>query len=249
MIYLMKKFKINFFRYSLNSILVNWPQKISIEISNDINSLCKVILNNPDILEFRKGYCSLLIIFKSKIIDYNNVCDALFEIHNNLKVDDINVVKKSIWEIPVCYEKQFSNDLDEYSKKISLPKDEIIQIHSSKIYYIHMYGFLPGFMYLGGLDSKLFLKRKNIPSRRVIKGSVAIGGTQTGIYPSNCPGGWYVIGNTPLNLFNTSNSTKPVIIPDANYIKFIPVSAEEYSFIEYSVKHLKYKLQKKDYSD
>ena len=71
----MKKFKINFFRYNLNSILVNWPQNISIEISNDINSFCKLILNYPNILEFRKGYCSLLIIFKTKTIDYDMVCD------------------------------------------------------------------------------------------------------------------------------------------------------------------------------
>ena len=64
----MKKFKINFFRYNLNSILVNWPQNISIEISNDINSFCKLILNYPNILEFRKGYCSLLIIFKTILL-------------------------------------------------------------------------------------------------------------------------------------------------------------------------------------
>ena len=249
MIYLMKKFKINFFRYNLNSILVNWPQNISIEISNDINSFCKLILNYPNILEFRKGYCSLLIIFKTKTIDYDKVCDSLFEIHNKLQRDNVNVVKKIVWEIPVCYENEFSSDLDEYSKKISLSKEEIIQIHSSKTYYIHMYGFLPGFMYLGGLDSKLFLKRKNIPSRRVLKGSVAVGGNQTGIYPSNSPGGWYVIGNTPLNLFNTSSFSKPVIIPDANYVKFIPVSADEYSFIEHSVKNLKYKLKKREYND
>ena len=63
----------------------------------------------------------------------------------------------------VCYEKQFSSDLEDYSNKISLSKDEIIEIHSSKIYYLHMYGFLPGFMYLGGLDDRLFISRKSIP--------------------------------------------------------------------------------------
>ena len=165
----------------------------------------------------------------------------------NLKV--FIPAKKSVWEIPVCYEKQFSSDLEDYSNKISLAKDEIIEIHSSKIYYLHMYGFLPGFMYLGGLDNRLFIPRKSIPSRRILKGSVAIGGAQTGIYPSDSPGGWYVIGKTPVNLFNTSNFNQPVNIPVANYIKFRPISLDEFILIENSIKNSEFKIKKTEYND
>ena len=236
----MRKYKINFFHYSQNSILVNWPQTISTEISTDINTLCKALYNDENIIEFRKGYCSLLIQFNSENISYNHFRDYLINIYKNLK--EINIVKPSVWEVPVCYDNCFSIDMKEYSKKISLTKDEIIKLHSSKTYYLHMYGFLPGFMYLGGLDSKLQISRKTIPSRRVLKGSVAVGGSQTGIYPSNSPGGWYVIGNTPINLFDASNLNQPVAFPDSNYVKFSPVSIKEYELIKDEVEKSEYKF-------
>ena len=236
----MRKYKINFFHYSQNSILVNWPQTISTEISTDINTLCKALYNDENIIEFRKGYCSLLIQFNSENISYNHFRVYLINIYKNLKA--INIVKPLVWELPVCYDNIFSSDMNEYSKKISLTKDEIIQLHSSKTYYLHMYGFLPGFMYLGGLDSKLQISRKTIPSRRVLKGSVAVGGSQTGIYPSNSPGGWYVIGNTPINLFDASNLNQPVAFPDSNYVKFSPVSIKEYELIKDEVEKSEYKF-------
>ena len=236
----MGKYKINFFHYSQNSILVNWPQSISTEISTDINTFCKALYNDENIIEFRKGYCSLLIQFNSENISYNHFRVYLINIYKNLK--EINIVKPSVWEIPVCNDNIFSFDMNEYSNKISLTKDEIIQLHSSKTYYLHMYGFLPGFMYLGGVDSKLQISRKTIPSRRVLKGSVAVGGSQTGIYPSNSPGGWYVIGNTPINLFDASNLNQPVAFPDSNYVKFSPVSIKEYELIKDEVEKSEYKF-------
>ena len=243
---IMRKYKINFFHYSQNSILVNWPQSISIEISTDINTLCKALYNDENIIELRKGYCSLLIQFSSENISYNHFRVYLINIYKNLK--EINIVEPSVWVIPVCYDNCFSFDMKEYSKKISLTKDEIIQLHSSKTYYLHMYGFLPGFMYLGGLDSKLQIPRKTIPNRRVLKGSVAVGGSQTGIYPSDSPGGWYVIGNTPINLFDASNLNQPVAIPDSNYVKFTPVSIEEYELIKDEVEKSEYKFIKREFN-
>ena len=243
----MGKYKINFFHYSQSSILVNWPQSISIEISNDINTFSKALCNDEKIIELRKGYCSLLIQFDSENISYNHFRVNLINIYKNLK--EVNIVKPSVWEVPVCYHDSFSFDMKEYSKKISLTKDEIIQLHSSKTYYLHMYGFLPGFMYLGGLDSKLHIPRKTIPNRRVLKGSVAVGGSQTGIYPSDSPGGWYVIGNTPINLFDASNLNQPVAIPDSNYVKFTPVSIEEYKLIKDQVEKTEYKFIKREFND
>ena len=240
----MGKYKINFFHYSQSSILVNWPQSISIEISNDINTFSKALCNDEKIIELRKGYCSLLIQFDSENISYNHFRVNLINIYKNLK--EVNIVKPSVWEVPVCYHDSLSFDMKEYSKKNSLTKDEIIQLHSSKTYYLHMYGFLPGFMYLGGLDSKLHIPRKTIPSRRVLKGSVAVGGSQTGIYPSDSPGGWYVIGNTPIDLFDASNLNQPVAIPDSNYVKFKPISIEEYKLIKHEVEKSEYKFIKSE---
>ena len=114
----MRKYKINFFHYSQNSILVNWPQSISTEISTDINTFCKALCNDENIIEFRKGYCSLLIQFNSENISYNHFRVYLINIYKNLK--EINIVKPLVWDIPVCYDNIFSFDMNEYSKKISL---------------------------------------------------------------------------------------------------------------------------------
>ena len=108
-----------------------------------------------------------------------------------------------------------------------------------------MYGFIPGFMYLGGLNKKLSISRKKIPDRKILKGSVAIGGGQTGVYPADSPGGWYVIGNTPINLFNLSNNSSPVNIPVGDYVQFKSISSVEYHDIKKKVEKDKYRLVKR----
>ena len=135
----MRKYKINFFHYSQNSILVNWPQSISTEISTDINTFCKALCNDENIIEFRKGYCSLLIQFNSENISYNHFRVYLINIYKNLK--EINIVKPLVWDIPVCYDNIFSFDMNEYSNKISLTKDEIKGYFTSFIGYAKKYGF------------------------------------------------------------------------------------------------------------
>ena len=117
-----------------------------------------------------------------------------------------------------------------------MSKNEIVSLHSNKTYYLHMYGFIPGFMYLGGLDKKLFIQRKDKPSRNILKGSVAIGGSHTGVYPSNSPGGWYVIGNSPLNFFDIGK-------------KDSPISESEFKKIEVLSKEGKYSPNKTFYND
>lgn len=243
----MREFNIRFFHYSSNSILISWPDLISIEISNDIDSLIKHLKVDKNILELIKGYNSLLVQYKNDISDFNLSCNFLKKIYNEL--DRVELEKKLIWEIPVCYEMNFAKDINFYSKKISLSHEQIINLHSSKTYFLHMYGFLPGFMYLGGLDKKLAISRKTIPDRKILKGSVAVGGNQTGIYPSQSPGGWYVIGNSPINLFKLIDDNSPVEIPVGSYVKFISVSSTEYYDIKDEVDNNKYQLVKKKYND
>ena len=243
----MVSYEIQFSRVGSNSLIINWPQIISIEISENINQFIDLIMGDLYIEEFRVGYCSILIVYKSREINYEDFCKILSKYYSDL-TDSISV-KKHVWEIPVCYDDSYAIDLDEYSKKISLSKNEIVSLHSNKTYYLHMYGFIPGFMYLGGLDKKLFIQRKDKPSRNILKGSVAIGGSQTGIYPSNSPGGWYVIGNSPLNFFDIGKKDSPVIVPAGDYVKFLPISESEFKKIEVLSKEGKYTLNKRFYND
>jgi UPF0271 protein len=130
-------------------------------------------------------------------------------------------------KIPVCYEDEYAPDLEHIAKRSGLSKNEVIALHSKNEYLVHMLGFLPGFLYLGGLDEQLQCPRKDTPRKKIDAGSVGIGGHQTGIYPVESPGGWQIIGRTPIKLFNPENNI-PVIASPLDRVKFVPVSKTEF---------------------
>ena len=121
-------------------------------------------------------------------------------------------------------------------------------MHSKAIYSVYLIGFLPGFMYLGGLDYTLHIPRKKEPRIRVPKGSVAIGGEQTGIYPQQSPGGWNILGNTPINLFDKSKDI-PCFAKPGDKVKFFQISEDEYKLIEKEVELDLYELNKEVLND
>ncbi len=130
-------------------------------------------------------------------------------------------------EIPVCYEEPFAPDLAHVAKQAGLTTAQVIQQHSAKKYFVHMLGFSPGFLYLGGLDKQLVCPRKSVPALNLPAGSVGIGGSQTGIYPQNSPGGWQIIGRTPLPLFDIQQDP-PCIAKPLDWIKFVSISEAEF---------------------
>ena len=134
------------------------------------------------------------------------------------------------WEVPVCYDHPFSPDLAHLAQSKRLSIEEVIELHTAQPYRIHFFGFLPGFMYLNGLPEILHFPRKSIPVSSVDAGSVAIGGTQTGIYPMKSPGGWHLIGKTPISLFEASE-TPPVWSRVGDLVQFVSVTFEEFQEI------------------
>jgi len=130
-------------------------------------------------------------------------------------------------EIPVCYGGTFGGDLEALAKSCNLSVEEVIAIHSRAVYHVHMLGFVPGFGYLGGLDARLATPRRDTPRPHVPAGSVAIGGAQTGVYPLDTPGGWHIIGRTPLQLFR-SDAMPPSLLTAGDAVRFVPISAQEF---------------------
>ena len=136
-----------------------------------------------------------------------------------------------VHQIPVCYGSAYAPDLESYVSQVKCTIPEVIDFHTSREYPIYFLGFLPGFPYLENLDARLHLDRKSVPSQLIVKGSVAIGGTQTGIYPQDSPGGWHVIGRTPLSLFNASKK-EPCLFKAGDSVRFYAIDEKEFKEIQ-----------------
>jgi KipI family sensor histidine kinase inhibitor len=130
-------------------------------------------------------------------------------------------------DIPVCYGGDFGPDLGELAGRVNLTADEVVKRHCAGDYRVAMLGFAPGFPYLIGLDPALCAPRRAVPRVRVPAGSVAIGGVQTGIYPSELPGGWLLIGRTPLKLFNPA-SAPPALLAPGQRVRFCAIDADKF---------------------
>ena len=132
--------------------------------------------------------------------------------------------------IPVCYDREFATDIDHLADKKDISPEEIIHLHTSKLYRVYMLGFLPGFTYMGEVDDKISIPRKPTP-QNVIAGSVGIAGKQTGVYPLNSPGGWQIIGRTPLKIFDKEKK-EPTLIKAGDQVRFISIGKDEFENIK-----------------
>jgi inhibitor of KinA len=134
-------------------------------------------------------------------------------------------------EVPVCYDCEFAPDLGDVAFHSGLSQDEVVHRHWSASYRVSCVGFTPGFPYLSGLPAELATPRRATPRTEIPAGAVAIGGTQTGIYPRRSPGGWNVIGRTPLSLFDVERQP-PALFRAGDEIRFRPISREEFEQFE-----------------
>jgi len=146
--------------------------------------------------------------------------------------------------LPVCYDGQFGIDMPYLSEALHLDKSEIIRLHSSTEYLVCFLGFLPGFPYLENLPKQLHCPRKKTPRPKIEKGAVGIGGSQTGIYPQESPGGWQIIGNCPIDLFG-NNLKEKALLKSTDILQFQSVTLEEYHTIKSKVENGTYKLNTK----
>jgi inhibitor of KinA len=136
-------------------------------------------------------------------------------------------IETSLVEVPVCYETEFALDLDEVAQHAGLHWKEVVDLHCSAEYRVHCVGFTPGFPFLGGLPGKLATPRRDIPRKEIPAGSVGIGGGQTGIYPIKSPGGWNVIGRTPLRLFDPRKNP-PALLCAGDRVRFRAITRDEF---------------------
>jgi len=227
----LNQFELKYKPFGDRSILIEWPKKIDENILKDVINFKNWIKNDnvKCIVEINSSFNSLLVVYEYTI---NNFYDAFSKLKAlYLLKDSQKKGTNKLWKIPVCYHDNFASDILIFSKEKKLSKAEIIMLHYSQIYTVYFIGFLPGFLYLGGLDKRLHIPRKSTPNLTVKKGSVAIGGEQTGIYPQDSPGGWYIIGNSPVNFFDI-NKTRPCFASSGDKLQFVPIDLKAYQDIK-----------------
>lgn len=231
----MSKQKPNISRLGERAILLQWDLEIKPENLNWLLSVKEYISNKSIKLsvEVINTYNSLLIIYDVNIdsvySDFQRLKDVDF---NQIDTKDINSKK---YKLPVCYDAEFGVDLEELSVKNTLEISEIITLHTAPLYTVYFIGFLPGFLYLGGMDERLRISRKTSPRNAVLKGAVGIAENQTGIYPNSSPAGWQIIGNCPVELFNPKLEI-PCPITAGDQIQFYEVSKKEHEEISAQIK-------------
>jgi inhibitor of KinA len=221
---------IRIFRIHSKLIELVWPKVISTDILREQQQVRRFFEEEyaDGIREIRIGFNTLSLKLRIEISE-NDCADILEEINQLPSI--LGSFSSKIWKIPVHYSHEFGKDLEKLASIHEISIEEIVKIHSETIYTLHFYGFLPGFMYLGGLDEKLYTPRKKNPERSMPTGTVAIGGKQTGIYPSESPGGWHAIGKCPVKLFDISKKI-PVIPSVGDKIKFEPISMDVFEDIQ-----------------
>lgn len=177
------------------------------------------------ICETIPSFAALVILYDPLKTDFDSVKSMLERLLEQ-KSEQVLQPGKLI-EIPVCYGGKYGEDLAYVASHAGLTEEEVIRIHSEREYRIYMLGFLPGFPYLGGLDERLFTPRLSSPRTAIPAGSVGIGGEQTGIYPMESPGGWQLIGRTPLRLFRPEENGK-LPYEAGDRIRFLPIEEEQF---------------------
>jgi len=211
-------------------LVVELGAAIDPEINRKVREISVSLEETPivGVTEVIPTYRSVLICYDPVRINPERLRKEILDRERSL--DKLEIPPPETTEIPVAYGDEFGPDMEFVAQHNRLSPEEVIQIHSSGTYLIYMIGFTPGFPFLGGLSEKLFTPRLENPRQSVPAGSVAIANNQTGIYSLDSPGGWRLIGRTPIKVYDPTRSP-PIILKAGNYLRFKRISRDEFQEI------------------
>lgn len=229
----------SFYPLGDSAVLIQFESIVSESVHRQVTAATRRIEENPfpGFIECIPSFNSAAIYYEFHNIRKPDGFDTVFAyvcsmLEQCMTADEAAKVSAvyDVVEIPVCYGGEHGPDLEFVADMNRLTPEDVIRIHSSHRYLIYVIGFAPGFPYVGGIPESIAAPRKKTPRLQIPRGSVGIAGTQTGIYPIETPGGWQIIGRTPLALFRPE-AQPPSLLNGGQYIRFRPIDVEEYERI------------------
>ena len=204
-----------------SAVLVQLGDEIDLTINQRVHTLANLITASPvnGIIETVPAYATLLVHYDSLSLSFTQIKHILREKLAQIRENESR--QPRLVEVPVRYGGELGPDLESVASQLGLHIEDVIRIHSGKIYTVYMMGFTPGYPYMGKLDDALIMPRLETPRTRVPAGTVAIAGSQTGIYSIESPGGWNLIGWTPLKLFDPY-AASPFLFAPGDEVTFVP---------------------------
>ena len=214
------------------AISIDFGQAIDPKINRQIRQVIEQIkvLQLDGIIELVPTYCALLVQYDAMVYSYSDICRILEPTLQESVTDSANELV-TIVEIPTVYGGEFGPDLGFVASYNHISENEVVSIHSGTDYLVYMLGFIPGFTYLGGMDPRIATPRLSSPRTLIPAGSVGIAGEQTGTYPSDSPGGWQIIGRTPVTMYDMSKE-QAALLRAGDYVRYVPIDENEFHRIK-----------------
>ena len=214
------------------AISIDFGQVIDPKINRHIRQTIERIkeLQLEGIIELVPTYCALLVEYDAMLYSYAEICKIMEPTFEEGMTDATNELV-TVVEVPTVYGGAFGPDLSFVASHNHLSEDEVISIHSGTDYLVYMLGFIPGFTYLGGMDPRIATPRLSSPRTLIPAGSVGIAGEQTGTYPSDSPGGWQIIGRTPVTMYDMSKA-QAALLNAGDYVRYVPIDESEFHRIK-----------------
>ncbi|MGH9529229.1 MAG: 5-oxoprolinase subunit PxpB [Terriglobales bacterium] len=213
------------------SLLIYFGQQITLDAHHRVVRLLRLLESDPvpGIRNLHPGYCSLLVTFDALALRHDQLEAILRTCLDRL--ESVPVPESRRIEIPVCYGGDFGPDLSDVAEITGLTPPQAIELHASVTYVVYFLGFVPGFAYLGELPESLACSRLPKPRRKVPPGSVGIAGRQTAVYPFATPGGWRLLGRTPIAMFKPDRMGMS-FLSIGDRVRFVPISPEKFAAMQ-----------------
>lgn len=222
-----------------HALTIEWGNAIDIAVNKTVMALFAALKDAhlTGVKDIIPAYNTVTIVYDTTLLKravkigtvYEWISRQIGKLIDNAEID-IEKAGRSV-RIPICYDLSLAPDLASLAAEHSVTIDEVIKLHTGKTYRVYMVGFMPGFAYMGSVDKKIITPRKANPRTSVPAGSVGIAGEQTGIYPFDSPGGWQLIGQTPVKMFDTEK-TDPCFLQPGDEVQFYPITKDDFQNIK-----------------